>query len=240
MYKLSKKHFTLIRRPKEIINMENRTHTFKFLCPQCLSVYSVDTGISIFYDKPIDRSKEGVVIRPKYLCPKCKDYAFEIDEKIVDTVRYLIDRGIVTFSSCSGHPEKFNQFSFEYEDNILGLPNDEITHGAIVSILPDDHMYEDETQQQIFEIAFNTAFKKMQEKYNNTGRAIFLTPDDNSPLYFIIGPVSDIKDFRRAGYNRRDVMLDNANKHLFDAVKDFCKTILKVEHDMNRLNAKNN
>lgn len=211
-----------IKRPQEIIKMENTATEYSFLCPHCLNVYHAEVGYSIFYDEYIDRSKEGLVMRPSYFCKKCGDYAFQVDERIIESVRRLLQAGIETISSCSGHPEKFRDCAFSYESGLLGLSHDtdECTYGACISMI---HPSDFRNQREIF----HKVFQELAAKYDNSPTAIFLKLDDNSPLHFIICPVMDVKDFRKAGLTRRTMMIDKANQHMDEVTREFVSKYLK-------------
>lgn len=212
-----------IKRPQEIIKMENTATEYFFLCPECLNVYHAEVGYSIFYDEYIDRSKEGLVMRSSYFCEKCGDYAFQIDERIIDSVRRLIQIGVNTRSSCSGHPEKFRDCAFSYEDGMLGLGNnhvdpDERTYGACISMSPPNENAD----------IFAKVFKTMKEIYTDSPKAIFLEPGEISKLYFIICPVMDVKDFRKAGLPRRTMMIDKANQNMNEITKEFVDKFVRA------------
>lgn len=215
MYKSS--NLQPVKRPREIIKMENNSKEYFFLCPECFTVYHADVGYSIFYDEYIDRSKEGLVMRPGYFCEKCGDYAFQVDERIINSVKRLLQIGVNTKSSCSGHPEKFSDCAFTYEDGLLGLDNDECTYGACISMSPPD------TNEDIF----NKVFEEMKCIYEYSSKAIFIEPNEQSRLHFIICPVTDVKDFRKAGLIRRTMMIDKANQNMDDITKEFVNKFIR-------------
>ena len=220
-----------VRRPNEFISTECRIRELIFLCPHCNKEYHVTVSDSIFYDRPIDRSLEGLVLTYRYFCKDCGDYAFQIDTPIVDSVKLLRQHGIHTISSCSGHAEKFTDRAFMYEGDALYISDNEITYGPCISIAPFNVMpnaYGDESKEyKAFDFTFNTI------KDNNI---ILLDPKaDNIGNYFFIAPVADVKEFRRAGESRRTIMLNSANYHMHTFVKRFCheykKELTKLEKE---------
>lgn len=200
----------------DIIDSESHTKRMFYLCPHCLNVYSARVNTSIFYDDPINRSLEGIVTRTKYFCKSCGDYAFDVDEKIIKTVKLLISNGFHTVSSCSGHSEKKDQFDFMYEGGMLYVTDNLQTYGACVSIRPFDEN-EERIKNRAFKLAFDSI--KTEKAYGQT--IIVLEPDEQSKNYFFIAPVNDVKSFRRAGESRREAMIDQANKNLYNFVANF-------------------
>ena len=189
-----------LKRPPEYLDHEIKYEDVWFLCPHCKRIYKAKISSTIVYPEEIDRAKEGVVVKAQYFCAECGDYAFQVDRPIANSVKKLMEAGIHTYSSCSGHVEKFGPTSFSYEQGALGIGEDSITYGPCISMFPDG----DE-----FAIA---AFKKVFKNLKSTHREmILLDPEEEvSPLYFFIAPVIDPKDFRRCGDVRREKMMEEA------------------------------
>ena len=189
-----------LKRPPEYLDHETKYEEVWFLCPHCKRIYKAKISSTIVYPEEIDRAKEGVVVKAQYFCAECGDYAFQVDRPIANSVKKLMEAGIHTYSSCSGHVEKFGPTSFSYEQGALGIGEDSITYGPCISMFPDGD-----------EFAI-TAFKNVFKKLKNTHKEmILLDPEEQvSPLYFFIAPVMDPKDFRRCGDIRREKMLEEA------------------------------
>lgn len=208
-----------IRRPSEMLKSECSIRTIHYLCPHCNKVYTSEVSTSIFYDKIIDRAEEGIVVTTKYFCRNCGDYAFEIDEEIIPAVSLLRSLKINTVSSCSGHAEKFGQRSFHFEGGALAIndQNDEdyITYGPCISMLPPKN-------NEIAYFAFKDTFERFQGTSLSKHNVMLCSPDGFVQRYFFIAPVYDAKEFRRAGIQRREIMLKCANKHMYNFVRRFC------------------
>lgn len=189
-----------LKRPPEYLDHETKYEEVWFLCPHCKRIYKAKISSTIVYPEEIDRAKEGVVVKAQYFCAECGDYAFQVDRPIANSVKKLMEAGIRTYSSCSGHVEKFGPTSFSYEQGALGIGEDSITYGPCISMFPDKD-----------EFAI-TAFKNVFKKLKNTHKEmILLDPEEQvSPLYFFIAPVMDPKDFRRCGDIRREKMMEDA------------------------------
>ena len=189
-----------LKRPPEYLDHETKYEEVWFLCPHCKRIYKAKISSTIVYPEEIDRAKEGVVVKAQYFCAECGDYAFQVDRPIANSVKKLIEAGIRTYSSCSGHVEKFGPTSFSYEQGALGIGEDSITYGPCISMFPDGD-----------EFAI-TAFKKVFKNLKSTHKEmILLDPEEEvSPLYFFIAPVVDPKDFRRCGDIRREKMMEEA------------------------------
>ena len=189
-----------LKRPPEYLDHEIKYDDVWFLCPHCKRIYKAKISSAIVYPEEIDRAKEGVVVKAQYFCAECGDYAFQVDRPIANSVKKLIEAGIRTYSSCSGHVEKFGPTSFSYEQGALGIGEDSITYGPCISMFPNGD-----------EFAI-TAFKNVFKKLKNTHKGmILLDPEEQvSPLYFFIAPVVDPKDFRRCGDIRREKMMEEA------------------------------
>ena len=84
---------------------ETEKKVMYFICPTCNQIYSATVSTTIEYSKEIHTLFEGVVPFYKYICPECRDIAFEVDGEIVDIVQTCRKYGIRTFSSCAGHAE---------------------------------------------------------------------------------------------------------------------------------------
>ena len=189
-----------LKRPRDYMNHEVMYKECWFICPHCLRTYKANISTTITYSTEIDRSQEGVVTTQKYFCSICGDYAFEVDQAIADPVLKLLTIGIQTYSSCSGHVEKFGKTSFSYEQGALGINKDYITYGPCISMLP--------AKDKISNQAFKNVFKKLKETHKEM---ILLDPEEEiSPLYFFIAPVLDAKEYRKCGDSRRQIMLEEA------------------------------
>ena len=190
-----------LKRPPEYLDHEIKYEEVWFLCPHCKRIYKAKISSTIVYPEEIDRAKEGVVVKAQYFCAECGDYAFQIDKPIANSVKKLMEAGIHTYSSCSGHVEKFGPTSFSYEGGALGIGEDDITYGPCISMLPD-------TSDDYTVHAFRNVFKTLKKSHKEM---ILLDPEENiSPLYFFIAPVLDPKEFRRCGDVRREKMLEEA------------------------------
>ena len=190
-----------LKRPPEYLDHEVSYEEVWFLCPHCKRIYKVKISSTIIYHEEIDRAKEGVVLKPHYFCAECGDYAFQVDKPIAESVKKLMDAGIRTYSSCSGHVEKFGPTSFSYEQGALGIGEDSITYGPCISMFPDNS---DDYSVHAFRKVFTTLKKTHKEM-------ILLDPEEEiSPLYFFIAPVMDPKEFRRCGDIRREKMMVEA------------------------------
>lgn len=221
MYKI--KNLIPRKRPKELIRTETNTEEQVFLCPHCLRKYTVSVVNIINYEGIINRAEEGLVLRGRYFCKYCKDYAFQVDPMILPSVKRLISYGIQTISSCSGHPEKFSDTAFEYEDGILGVDGigEYNSYGACISMLP--------PRDEENAARFIRDFEYLKEFYSTSnGEAIFLTPDGHSKMYFIVCPVTDVKEFRRAGFEKRRSMILSANNRMDTATTLLVKQLKKV------------
>ena len=189
-----------LKRPPEYLDHEIKYEDVWFLCPHCKRIYKANISSTIVYPEEIDRAKEGVVVKAQYFCAECGDYAFQVDRPIANSVKKLMEAGIRTYSSCSGHVEKFGPTSFSYEQGALGIGEDSITYGPCISMLPDG--------DEFAITAFKNVFKKLKSTHKEM---ILLDPEEQvSPLYFFIAPVIDPKDFRRCGDVRREKMMEEA------------------------------
>ena len=94
-----------LKRPPEYLDHEIKYEEVWFLCPHCKKIYKAKISSTIVYPEEIDRAKEGVVIKAQYFCAECGDYAFQVDKPIANSVKKLMEAGIRTYSSCSGHVE---------------------------------------------------------------------------------------------------------------------------------------
>lgn len=209
--------------PNRIIDADVITERKHYLCPHCLKDYSARVVASISYDKPVNRSLEGVAFRTGYFCGDCGDYAFEVDEKILETVRACLNAGIHTISSCSGHVAKSDQFDFMYEGDIIYIDDNYKTCGAILAIAPFDKD-DEKDKREIFEETVQIA--KGWKDYGN--KVIINTPDEDSRNYFFIAPVSDVKAFRKAGSVRREIMVNTANQNLYKFMERFISFYIKT------------
>ena len=190
-----------LKRPPEYLDHEIKYEEVWFLCPHCKRIYKAKISSTIVYPEEIDRAKEGVVVKAQYFCAECGDYAFQVDKPIANSVKKLMEAGIRTYSSCSGHVEKFGPTSFSYEGGALGIGEDDITYGPCISMFPD-------TSDDYTVHAFREVFKTLKKSHKEM---ILLDPEENvSPLYFFIAPVLDPKEFRRCGDVRREKMLEEA------------------------------
>ena len=190
-----------LKRPPEYLDHEIKYEEVWFLCPHCKRIYKAKISSTIVYPEEIDRAKEGVVVKAQYFCAECGDYAFQVDRPIANSVKKLMEAGIRTYSSCSGHVEKFGPTSFSYEGGALGIGEDDITYGPCISMFPD-------TSDDYTVHAFREVFKTLKKSHKEM---ILLDPEENvSPLYFFIAPVLDPKEFRRCGDVRREKMLEEA------------------------------
>ena len=190
-----------LKRPPEYLDHEIKYEEVWFLCPHCKRIYKAKISSTIVYPEEIDRAKEGVVVKAQYFCAECGDYAFQVDRPIANSVKKLMEAGIRTYSSCSGHVEKFGPTSFSYEGGALGIGEDDITYGPCISMFPD-------TSDDYTVHAFREVFKTLKSTHKEM---ILLDPEENvSPLYFFIAPVLDPKEFRRCGDVRREKMLEEA------------------------------
>ena len=190
-----------LKRPPEYLDHEIKYEEVWFLCPHCKRIYKAKISSTIVYPEEIDRAKEGVVVKAQYFCAECGDYAFQVDRPIANSVKKLMKAGIRTYSSCSGHVEKFGLTSFSYEGGALGIGEDDITYGPCISMFPD-------TSDDYTVHAFREVFKTLKKSHKEM---ILLDPEENvSPLYFFIAPVLDPKEFRRCGDVRRQKMLEEA------------------------------
>lgn len=190
-----------LKRPPEYLDHEIKYEEVWFLCPHCKRIYKAKISSTIVYPEEIDRAKEGVVVKAQYFCAECGDYAFQVDRPIANSVKKLMEAGIRTYSSCSGHVEKFGPTSFSYEGGALGIGEDDITYGPCISMFPD-------TSDDYTVHAFREVFKTLKKSHKEM---ILLDPEENvSPLYFFIAPVLDPKEFRRCGDVRRQKMLEEA------------------------------
>ena len=189
-----------LKRPPEYLDHEIKYEEVWFLCPHCKRIYKAKISSTIVYPEEIDRAKEGVVVKAQYFCAECGDYAFQVDRPIANSVKKLMEAGIRTYSSCSGHVEKFGPTSFSYEGGALGIGEDDITYGPCISMFPDG--------DEFVITAFKNVFKNLKSTHKEM---ILLDPEENvSPLYFFIAPVLDPKEFRRCGDIRRQKMLEEA------------------------------
>ena len=189
-----------LKRPPEYLDHEIKYEEVWFLCPHCKRIYKAKISSTIIYPEEIDRAKEGVVVKAQYFCAECGDYAFQVDKPIANSVKKLMEAGIRTYSSCSGHVEKFGPTSFSYEGGALGIGEDDITYGPCISMFPDG--------DEFVITAFKNVFKNLKSTHKEM---ILLDPEENvSPLYFFIAPVLDPKEFRRCGDVRREKMLEEA------------------------------
>lgn len=189
-----------LKRPSEYLDHEIKYEKVWFLCPHCKRIYKVKISSTIVYPEEIDRAKEGVVVKAQYFCAECGDYAFQVDRPIANSVKKLMEAGIHTYSSCSGHVEKFGPTSFSYEGGALGIGEDDITYGPCISMFPDG--------DEFVITAFKNVFKNLKSTHKEM---ILLDPEEEvSPLYFFIAPVLDPKEFRRCGDVRREKMLEEA------------------------------
>ena len=189
-----------LKRPPEYLDHEIKYEEVWFLCPHCKRIYKAKISSAIVYPEEIDRAKEGVVVKAQYFCAECGDYAFQVDRPIANSVKKLMEAGIRTYSSCSGHVEKFGPTSFSYEGGALGIGEDDITYGPCISMFPDG--------DEFVITAFKNVFKNLKSTHKEM---ILLDPEEEvSPLYFFIAPVMDPKDFRRCGDIRREKMLEEA------------------------------
>ena len=190
-----------LKRPPEYLDHEIKYEEVWFLCPHCKRIYKAKISSTIVYPEEIDRAKEGVVVKAQYFCAECGDYAFQVDRPIANSVKKLMEAGIHTYSSCSGHVEKYGPTSFSYEGGALGIGEDDITYGPCISMFPD-------TSDDYTIHAFREVFKTLKKSHKEM---ILLDPEENvSPLYFFIAPVLDPKEFRRCGDVRREKMLEEA------------------------------
>lgn len=210
-----------LKRPPHCIMHEAVVEDKYYLCPLCLKTYHAQVAKVIGYDEMIDRSQEGVVTRTSYFCKDCGDYAFEVDIKIKDAVTLLLQHGIKTVSSCSGHVEKYDQFSFGYEGGALYASEDCITYGACISMEGADTEENDELFKSIFHSIPHPDI-------------LLYDPDETSNLYFMIAPVYDAKEFRKCGDVRRGKMLADANKRMLKFVNKFCYLYRKGIRDRNQ------
>lgn len=189
-----------LKRPPDYLDHEIKYEEVWFLCPHCKRIYKAKISSTIVYPEEIDRAKEGVVVKAQYFCAECGDYAFQVDRPIAESVKKLMEAGIRTYSSCSGHVEKFGPTSFSYEGGALGINKDDITYGPCISMSPDG--------DEFVITAFKNVFKNLKSTHKEM---ILLDPEENvSPLYFFIAPVLDPKEFRRCGDVRREKMLEEA------------------------------
>lgn len=189
-----------LKRPPEYLDHEIKYEEVWFLCPHCKRIYKAKISSTIVYPEEIDRAKEGVVVKAQYFCAECGDYAFQVDRPIANSVKKLMEAGIRTYSSCSGHVEKFGPTSFSYEGGALGIGEDDITYGPCISMFPDG--------DEFVITAFKNVFKNLKSTHKEM---ILLDPEEEvSPLYFFIAPVLDPKEFRRCGDIRRQKMLEEA------------------------------
>lgn len=189
-----------LKRPPEYLDHEIKYEDVWFLCPHCKRIYKAKISSTIVYPEEIDRAKEGVVVKAQYFCAECGDYAFQVDRPIANSVKKLMEAGIRTYSSCSGHVEKFGPTSFSYEQGALGIGEDSITYGPCISMFPDG--------DDFAIAAFKNVFKNLKSTHKEM---ILLDPEEEiSPLYFFIAPVIDPKDFRRCGDVRREKMMKEA------------------------------
>ena len=189
-----------LKRPPEYLDHEIKYEEVWFLCPHCKRIYKAKISSTIVYPEEIDRAKEGVVVKAQYFCAECGDYAFQVDKPIANSVKKLMEAGIRTYSSCSGHVEKFGPTSFSYEGGALGIGEDDITYGPCISMFPDG--------DEFVITAFKNVFKNLKSTHKEM---ILLDPEEEvSPLYFFIAPVLDPKEFRRCGDIRRQKMLEEA------------------------------
>ena len=189
-----------LKRPPEYLDHEIKYEDVWFLCPHCKRIYKANISSTIVYPEEIDRAREGVVVKAQYFCAECGDYAFQVDRPIANSVKKLMEAGIRTYSSCSGHVEKFGPTSFSYEGGALGIGEDDITYGPCISMFPDG--------DEFVITAFKNVFKNLKSTHKEM---ILLDPEEEvSPLYFFIAPVIDPKDFRRCGDVRREKMIEEA------------------------------
>lgn len=189
-----------LKRPPEYLDHEIKYEEVWFLCPHCKRIYKAKISSTIVYPEEIDRAKEGVVVKAQYFCAECGDYAFQVDRPIANSVKKLMEAGIRTYSSCSGHVKKFGPTSFSYEGGALGIGEDDITYGPCISMFPDG--------DEFVITAFKNVFKNLKSTHKEM---ILLDPEEEvSPLYFFIAPVLDPKEFRRCGDVRREKMLEEA------------------------------
>ena len=189
-----------LKRPPDYLDHEIKYEEVWFLCPHCKRIYKAKISSTIVYPEEIDRAKEGVVVKAQYFCAECGDYAFQVDRPIANSVKKLMEAGIRTYSSCSGHVEKFGPTSFSYEGGALGIGEDDITYGPCISMFPNG--------DEFVITAFKNVFKNLKSTHKEM---ILLDPEENvSPLYFFIAPVLDPKEFRRCGDVRREKMLEEA------------------------------
>lgn len=201
-----------LKRPPEYLDNEIKYEEVWFLCPHCKKIYKAKISSTIVYSEEIDRSKEGLVLTARYFCAECGDYAFQVDKPIANSVKKLMEAGIRTYSSCSGHVEKFGPTSFSYEQGALGIGEDGITYGPCISMLPD-------TSDDYTAHVFREVFKTLKKTHKDM---ILLDPDEEvSPLYFFIAPVLDPKEFRRCGDIRRQKMLEEAQYRMSTFVTIF-------------------
>lgn len=206
-----------LKRPHEYLDHEINYDEIWFLCPHCKRIYKVNVSSTITYPEEIDRSKEGLVLTARYFCAECGDYAFQIDPPIAESVKKLMEAGIHTHSSCSGHVEKYGPTSFSYEGGALGIDKDVIAYGPCISMSPD---ISDDYTAHVFREVFKTLKKSHKEM-------ILLDPDEDvSPLYFFIAPVLDPKEFRRCGDIRRAKMLEEAQCRMSTFVTIFISKYL--------------
>lgn len=196
-------------RPEELIMTEKREYTQYYICPSCHKIYKAKISRTTTYEDVIDRSQEGVVVTSNYWCKDCHDYAFEVDTLIANSVKMLLDNGINTVSSCSGHPEIFGDTDFVMESmhcfSGAGEEDPDLYYGNCIAIYLDD-----DTDKNLLD-----AFSELREKYEHHDRIFVIPPDEYSPNWFLMVKVNmSIERYRKSSKAVREIALEKINQEM--------------------------
>lgn len=212
----------------KFIDRECYIDRYTFLCPNCNHLYHADIALSVFYDEDINRIKECVIPTYEYKCPICRDYAFQVDDKIAESVMILRQHGFETVASCSGHPYDQRRYQFGNYDDAIHIDANHVTYGPFISfnipaidntvLLEDMKCMTAERKANMADSIkrHNAALYTMNHIRSSD---VLILEYEDGENYFITAPVDDVTKYRQSGTASREIMLDRANYKMTTFVK---------------------